>query len=495
MDGFLMPLTEEPSRPETALLGLAQNGKPQAVAGLIAAQDAHAATPNASLAGNRAKMRYKFWAQYAGDHALGVGTGAGDDDEWEEDTPGGANGIVAGSPGARGTGKARRGGKGGAGILPSAAKRRGAGIRVDHVTHLHPQPGRRRRSMLPDRVTGDGRSNDGGTGGGAGSNGAATTGALARTGGRDDGNGPATAPANLASADPLGGTTTPQPSSGSTSALYKGSSGNYGPVSAAVVSAITGTSGRPGGHNATVPTIRSGRRAGQPLAGRHQRSSSDDLKDGAAAFDLPRPAYADMRGPSDDGGGAGGGGGSSGAASGIASSSAAALAARRRSALDAISAAATAALGNAGPLDRNGPGGGAPRPPPAPPAQAPLNERLAKLKGRLGAGAAGKAKAEGDAGGDHGDGDSGGAGGLAVAGVGLGGGGGGSSGDRGSHAQPSQPAAAQPPVSRPGSRNAGMAAGVVGVGFSRPSIPGDSLDQALQNQRRLSSAGSQSAAG
>jgi hypothetical protein len=128
-------------------------------------QDVHAATPNATLAGNRAKMRYRFWAQYHGEGSEGaVGGSGGLDGVVPVEN---ANGGRISEPGAplspiqaspskpRAVSGRRRtsgqnvpahGGRRADHELPSARQRRGAGIRVDHLAHLHPVPGARRRT-------------------------------------------------------------------------------------------------------------------------------------------------------------------------------------------------------------------------------------------------------------------------------------------------------------------------------------------------------------
>uniref|UniRef100_A0A7S3QX98 Kinesin-like protein KIN-8B n=1 Tax=Dunaliella tertiolecta TaxID=3047 RepID=A0A7S3QX98_DUNTE len=134
----------------------------QALSGFIAASDQHAATPNATLIGNRAKMRYRFWSHYPPEK---------DDSETPESGSPKPNGGKRGALGV----SARRRAQGG---------RMGAGIRVEHILHPHyaatATAGRRggpRASMLQLQGGGDagGGGNGGGAGGGGGGGGAAET--------------------------------------------------------------------------------------------------------------------------------------------------------------------------------------------------------------------------------------------------------------------------------------------------------------------------------
>ncbi len=242
MDGALPPL-EEP-RPITASadggVGGVHDGRGDpALPGFYAAQDAvQVATPNASLVGNRAKMRYRFWAQYNGPSELqGVGEdyAFGDERDVGQDRdsspskaarasgrrgkPGGAGaGGGGGGGGGAGHGRGKDGGgpAGGAAAAGGGAggggRRKGAGIRVEHLAHLHPPANGRRRG-------GGNAAANGGAGGGGGG-------------------GAAQAAAGQAA------------------------------LSKAVAAASEGrVSGAGGSYHSKGHTVQSGRRAGQPAAG------------------------------------------------------------------------------------------------------------------------------------------------------------------------------------------------------------------------------------
>ncbi|GAX81643.1 hypothetical protein CEUSTIGMA_g9071.t1 [Chlamydomonas eustigma] len=207
---------------------------------------ASAATPNASLVGNRAKMRYRFWAQYHGEE--------GDNDSVDNFLGGGSVGV---NP------KGVRVGKAAAGIggSKSAAVRRKS--RNDKIS-----------VMMGGGVSARGAAAEGGGGGGDLSADEYVGGGVAGHGG---------------AAGVLGGVRLKNKGRAAAAAALGGGAPGSG-VKVAVQRALAGV-----GNNVTAPAVRSGRRAGQPSP--HGRSALEDVAEQNSelkkdfSFELPVNQY------------------------------------------------------------------------------------------------------------------------------------------------------------------------------------------------------------
>eukprot|EP00798_Chlamydomonas_sp_ICE-L_P022251 gene22251-29321_t len=294
------------------------------------AGDHGASTPNALLAGNRAKMRYQFWQDYG---SKGGAEGGGKDEQEAEESP---------SPAAK-VGIRRSGGipvRNGKKELPLSARRRpGAG-----------GAGRGAGSAPARQRLQGGRGAGAGAGGNSNRDAASPTAAAGRkypmsargAGGRAEPSRASDAVmGRLRKAPPPPATN----GNNATAAL---------PARAAVAAALKGV-----GNNQTAPVVRSGRRAGQPAAGHHLEDITDTDLEGDLALELPQGSFTNSRKASLD------------LHPGHAGPRAMSSEAQRRH--DAL----MAAMAHHQSSDT--------KPPlPAPPTQAPLSERLAKLRGRLG---------------------------------------------------------------------------------------------------------------